>query len=89
MSEAQEYHIAHVTDLLQLTDRQVAAFARELPVVVATMRGIIALVKSVAGEMGVPNITVVPYVTWIDDGKQSISVGLKGEARIAGKGDPS
>ena len=89
MGDEREYQIAHVTDLLQLTDRQVEAFAQELPAIVATMRGMTALAESVAGEMGVPNITVVPYVTWIDDRKQSISVRLKDEARVEGKGDPS
>lgn len=87
MSEAQKYQIAHVTDLLQLTDRQVEAFAQELPVIVATMRGMTALIESVGGEMGVPDVTVIPHVTWVDDGRRTISVGLKGEASAEGEGE--
>lgn len=77
---AQEYRIARLTDLLKLDDRQVEQFARELPAIIATMRGMSALILSVATEVGTSDIAVVPSVTWMDDGKHTIGVRLGNKA---------
>ena len=72
-----EYKIATLEDILKLEDDQIERLAAELPAMMKMCKGTIKSIQNLASENGIdiPDCAKMVFpITWIDDGKQEITL---------------
>lgn len=72
-----EYKISTLLDIIDLDDDQIDRICAELPSVLKYAKNLSVLIENIGEHLKVPTPTeVLSPLTWIDDGKEDLTVGV-------------
>lgn len=81
---SEEYKISTLMDIIKLDVDQIDRLCAELPMVLKHAKQLSITIEALGENLGVPSpVEVLSPLTWIDDGKQDLTVGItSGKERV-------
>ena len=72
-----KYKISTLLDIMELDDGQIERLCAELPEVLKYAKNLSILIENIGEHLKVPTpVDVLSPMTWIDDGKQDLTIGI-------------